>query len=73
MVYFSAPSDHEDRVLQEELLQRFAAWKHRLDGSVRPELGEKLMFSASWENLWHDAFAEYDQLESIRTTNGLAR
>ena len=47
--------------------------KRRFDGSVMPELGNKPMFSASWENLWHDALAEYDQLESIRTTNGLAR
>ncbi|KAL9062826.1 MAG: hypothetical protein Q9161_009733 [Pseudevernia consocians] len=73
MAYLSAPSDHEDRMLQEELLQCFAAWKHRFDGSVRPELGKKPVFSASYENLWHDVFAEYDQLESIRTTNGLAR
>ena len=73
MATLSAPSDNEDRVLQEELLQRFAAWKHRFDGSVMPELGNKPMFSESWENLWHNAFAEYDQLESIRTTNGLAR
>ena len=73
MAYLSAPSDHEDRVLQEELLQRFAAWKHRFDGSVMPELEKKPVFSASYENLWHDTFAEYDQLESLRITNGLAR
>ena len=73
MAYLSTPSNHEDSVLQEELLQRFAAWKHRFDGSTMPELGKKPMFSTSWENLWHDALAEYDQLESIRTTNGFAR
>ena len=65
--------DSEGRVLQEELLQRFAAWKYRFGGSVQQELGNKPMFSASWENLWHNAFAEYDQLESLRISNGLAR
>ena len=73
MAYLSIPSDHEASVSQEELLQRFAAWKHRFDVSVMPELRKKPMSSESWENLWHDAMAEYDQLESMRITNGLAR
>lgn len=67
-------SAHDDPLLQEELLQsRYADWKQRFDGRMMPELRKKHIFSASWETLWHDAWTEYDQLESVRLEEGFPK
>ena len=74
MAHHSKPSNHDDPLLQEELLQsRYADWKQQFDDRTSPELQRKYMFSTSWENLWHDAWAEYDHLESNRIQKGFAR
>ena len=68
------PSNHDDALVQEELLQsRYADWKQQFDNTTMPDLRRKHMFSTSWEDLWHDAWAEYDQLESSRIQKGFAR
>lgn len=67
-------SDHGDPLLREELLQsRFADWKQRFDERTMPESQKKHIYSTSWEKLWHDAWAEYDQLERIRLERGFAK
>ncbi len=67
-------SAHDDPLFQAELLQsRYADWKQRFDGKTKPGLEKKHVFSTSWEELWHEAWAEYDELESIRLERGFAR
>lgn len=67
-------SAHDDPLFREELLQsRYADWKQRYDGTTKPELQKKHIFSTSWEELWHESWAEYDELESIRRERGFTR
>ena len=67
-------SAHDDPVSGGEFLKsRFADWKQRFDEFTMPELQKRHLYSESWENLWHDAWAEYDQLETMRRETGFPK
>lgn len=67
-------SAHDAPVLREETLQsRYTDWKQRFDEKTMPELRRKHIYSTSWERLWDDTWAEYDQLEKIRLEQGFAK
>lgn len=58
----------------EQLLRsHYLDWKRRYDGSTKPKLEREDLFSASWEQLWNDAWAEYDRLEIVRIERGFGR
>lgn len=67
-------SAYDNPLLPEDVLQsRYADWKQRFDGRTTPELRKKNIYSTSWEKLWDDAWAEYDQLEKTRLQQGFAK
>ena len=71
--YPTMTSAHDDPLLREEVQSRYVDWKQRFDGRTMPELQKKHIYSTSWEKLWGDAWAEYDQLETIRLERGFTR
>ena len=61
-------------LVDEELLRsHFLDWKRRYEDSAKLEMEFEKVFSASWERLWNDAWAEYDRLERVRTERGFVR
>ena len=68
-----ACANHVPFVEEQLLGSHYADWKRRYEGSTMPKLRRKHLFSSSWEQLWNDAWAEYDRLESVRIEKGFAR
>lgn len=74
MACLTSTSAHNESDVQEELLQsRYAKWKQGFEDRTMPELRKKHLFSTSYEILWDEAWAEYDELESVRIREGFVK